>query len=55
MRITFDRALILCLALCYALGLLGVVDRISGLAFALLAILAVRLVGSTITWAMTGR
>jgi hypothetical protein len=55
MRITFDRALMSGLVLCYALGILGAADRVSGIAAVLLAVLAVRLVGSTITWIITGR
>lgn len=55
MKIAFDRALILGIALCFILGHLGAADRLSGVAFVLLIILAVRLLGSMSTWAITGR
>ncbi|HMX15558.1 MAG TPA: hypothetical protein PKD29_01830 [Rhodocyclaceae bacterium] len=55
MQITFDRALIAALALCYLLARLGAPSALAGISVALLAVLAVRIAGSALGWILTGR
>ncbi len=55
MKFTFDRALVLAIALCYTLGQFVAPQALSALAGVLLVVFAVRLAGGTITWIVTGR
>ena len=55
MRMTFDLALIIGMALCYVVGQFVAADALSGIALALLLVFVIRLCGGAITWVATGR
>jgi len=55
MKLTFDLALIIGVAICYAAGQLVATYAFSGIALALLLVFVVRLFGGAISWVVTGR
>ena len=55
MKMTIDLALIIGMALCYAVGQFVAADALSVIALGLLLLFVVRLCGGAITWVATGR
>lgn len=55
MKSKLDILLIVGMALCYAAGQIIAADRFAMLAGALLVVFIVRMLGSSITWMLTGR
>jgi hypothetical protein len=55
MKMTVDLVLIIGMALCYAVGQFVAAHTFSGIAMALLLVFAIRLIGSVISWMVTGR
>ena len=55
MKMTFDLALIIGMALCYAAGQFVAAYAFSSIAMALLVVFAIRLIGRVISWVAMGR
>ena len=55
MKMSFDLALIIGMALCYAVGQFVAANALSGIALALLLVFVIRLCGGAISWVVTGR
>ena len=55
MKMTIDLALIIGMALCYAVGQFVAAYTLSGIAMVLLLVFVIRLCGGAITWLVTGR
>ena len=55
MKLTFDLALIVGMAICYAAGQFVAAYAFSGIALVLLLVFVVRLCGGALSWVVTGR